>query len=98
MFNPRLFGSDLRHWRVSAKIEVKTIAKKLSVSTKTINNWENDVGAPNFSQTLKWFVVCNLNSIKVVKKLMARKNHTIQIDYDEVKDTKDTEASDDKTS
>lgn len=94
MFTPRLYGNDLRHWRVSAKIEVKVMAAKLSVSTKTINNWENDVGTPNFSQTLKWFLVCNVNSIKVVSKLMTRKNPTAQIDYEDVKDT---QATDDKT-
>lgn len=67
-------GDDLRQLRVHAGLSATMMAKKLGVSRNTIQNYENGSSEPKVSDYLKWILICRVNTLPYLSKVLARKN------------------------
>lgn len=56
--------------RYASGISQEQIASRLSVSRKTIANWESGISAPTFDMVIKWFNVCDEPIYPYVMKYM----------------------------
>lgn len=75
-----LTGSDIMRLRIKAGFNKSQLGKLLNVDRKTIANWEDDIGKPNFNQVVRLCFVCNVSALLFFTRLSSRKNRNSPID------------------
>lgn len=75
-----LTGVDIRRLRQSTGLSQTAFAKRLGVSLKTIQNWENEVGSPSLLKFFKMCMVCNIKASQYVAALEQRKHNHEKVD------------------
>ena len=79
-----VIGLDLKRMRLKAGLSEHQMAKKLGVSRTTIQNYEAEVSEPTVSRYLKWMLICQINAVAYMTRVMDRKSDRDMVDLKEV--------------
>ena len=79
-----VIGLDLKRMRLKAGLSESQMARKLGVSRTTIQNYEAEVSEPTVSRYLKWMLICRINAVAYMMKVMNRKSDREMVDLQDV--------------
>lgn len=65
------FAEIHKQARLDAKQSQEYMAMELSVSKKTVQNWEKGISSPTFFQSLEWFKALKINPFPAYQKLIS---------------------------